>query len=69
MTRLAPILASEKSAARLLDMKLPEFLELVREGHLPRGKEIAPGYVRWCVDDLKSIANGDASDGMGEVKW
>lgn len=66
----APVLfASETSAARLLDMKVAEFRSLVEAGHLPRGREIAPGVLRWATDDLRRIANGDASDGMGDVRW
>jgi hypothetical protein len=65
----APILANEVSAAQLLDMKLDEFRSLVEAGHLPRGREIAPGLVRWPVDDLRRLASGEASDGMGGVQW
>lgn len=69
MSGSTPILASETSAARLLDMKLTEFRSLVEAGHLPHGREIAPGMIRWNTDDLRRIANGDASDGMGDVQW
>lgn len=69
MSVSAQILASETSAARLLDMKVAEFRALVGSGHLPRGREIAPGVLRWVTDDLRRIASGDASDGMGDVKW
>lgn len=65
----APILASESTAARLLDMRLAQFRALVEAGHFPRGREIAPGLVRWSVDDLRRIAKGEAVDGMGDVKW
>lgn len=69
MAQLAPIFATEASAARLLDMKPAEFRALVEAGHLPRGREIAPGVVRWSADDLRRIASGDAVDGMGDVQW
>lgn len=69
MAHLAPILASETSAARLLDMKVGEFRRLVEAGHLPRGREIAPGMVRWATEDLRRIACGEAAEGMGDVKW
>ena len=65
----APIYASETSAAQLLDLRPAQFRELVQAGHLPRGREIAPGLIRWPVDDLRRIASGDASDGMGDVQW
>lgn len=64
-----PILASETTAARLLDMKPAEFRALVEAGHLPRGREIACGMIRWPVDDLYRIAKGEASEGMGDVQW
>lgn len=64
-----PLSVSEAGAARLLDMKPGEFRELVNAGHVPGGREIAPGFVRWSVDDLRRIANGDAVDGMGDVQW
>lgn len=69
MTFPAPLFASEQSAARLMDMKTADFRALVEAGHLPRGREIAPGVVRWPVDDLRSIAKGQAVDGMGDVEW
>lgn len=65
----APIFAGEANAARLLDMKPTEFRSLVQAGHLPRGREIAPGMIRWAVDDLRMIASGQGVDGMGDVKW
>lgn len=69
MAHPAPILASETSAAQLLDMKPAEFRALVEAGHLPRGREIAPGLVRWPVDDLRRIARGEASEGLEDVRW
>ncbi len=67
MTHPAPILASETSAASLLDMKVAEFRSLVEAGHLPRGREIAPGVLRWVTDDLRRIASGEAID--GGIDW
>ena len=69
MSRPRPILASETNAARLLDMRPAEFRALVEAGHLPRGREIAPGMVRWPVDELRQIASGDAAEGLGDVQW
>ena len=69
MSQLAPILAAEATAAKLLDLKASEFRRLVEAGHIPNGREIAPGLVRWSVDDLRQISNGAAVDGMNEVKW
>jgi hypothetical protein len=69
MMATAPLFASENSAARLLDLRVTEFRSLVRAGNLPRGREIAPGLVRWSVEDLRKIACGDATEGMGDVQW
>lgn len=63
-----PIMAGEVTAAKLLDMKTEAFRDLVRAGHLPRGREIAPGVVRWAVDELRRIANGDAAAG-DKYEW
>ena len=70
MTVQPPIFACERSAAKLLDLKPAEFRELVTEGHLPNGKEIAPGIKRWDVEYLLCVVRGDASMGIGEgIQW
>ena len=69
MATMTPILVSEQGAAKLLDMKLAEFRSLVDGGHLPRGREIGPGFIRWDVERLRTIGRGDAVDGMEAVKW
>ncbi|EAQ22822.1 hypothetical protein [Roseovarius sp. 217] len=61
MPRPAPILASEKTAAALLDMKPAEFRSLVERGALPGPQEIH-GFARWRVADLEAIWTGDAMD-------
>lgn len=66
---MTPIFASEDKAARLLDMRPADFRALVDAGHFPRGREIAPGVVRWEVDMLRRIGRGEAVDGMGDVQW
>ncbi|UFS65729.1 hypothetical protein LO749_03990 [Paracoccus denitrificans] len=67
MPRLVPILAGEETAAELLDMKPAEFRALVQAGHLPRGREIAPGLVRWDAEALRQIGRGDAIE--GGIEW
>lgn len=69
MAALQPILATEATAAKLLDLKPEDFRRYVEAGHLPRGREIAPGLVRWPVEDLRRIAEGRAVDGMEGIKW
>ena len=57
MTPLTPIFASERTAARLLDMSVGEFQRLVSEGALP-----PPGPLnRWDVEELRRIGKGDAA--------
>ena len=66
--RPAPIYASDRTAAELLDMKRAEFLRLVEGGHLPKPRDIG-GFKRWDTDDLRRIIRGEASDGLGDVQW
>lgn len=55
----APMLyASERSAARLLDMKPAEFRALVTAGALPRPAVINGDIERWRVADLDAILQG-----------
>ncbi len=68
MTELTPHFASEKSAARLLDMKTSEFVRLVADGHLPKPRDIG-GHKRWDMLELRQIISGQLSEGMGDVKW
>ena len=63
MASLSPLLASDKTAAALLDLKPTEFLRLVEAGVLPPGREIAPGLVRWDTEQLRAIGRGDLMDG------
>ena len=69
MAKLTPILATAEKAAQLLDMKPAEFANLVRARHLPRGREIAPGVIRWDVQELLTICSGEAADGDGHINW
>ena len=58
-SRPTPLHAADATAAALMDMKTADFLAHVNAGHLPSGKEIAPGVIRWDVDELRSIAKGE----------
>ncbi|MFC3060361.1 hypothetical protein [Paenirhodobacter populi] len=69
MSRVPPFYVNEKNAAALLDMGVAEFRSHVEAGHLPRGREIAPGAIRWSAEALRMIGNGDAVEGMGGVQW
>ncbi len=61
MARPAPIFASEKTAAALLDMKPAEFRSLVERGALPRAQDFH-GFPRWHVAQLEAIFTGSAMD-------
>ena len=67
MTTVAPILAGERTAAKLLDLKPADFRALVNEGHLPKPREIA-GYERWDVEELRQIGRGEIASGMSGVQ-
>ena len=64
-----PIMASETTAARLLDLRTNEFKALVDRGHLPPGHEIAPGVVRWDTEVLKRISVGGATELWDQIQW
>lgn len=68
MTKLAPIFASEATAARLLDMRSADFRRLVQDGALPGPRETG-GRVRWDVAELRRIITGEAAKGLGDVQW
>ncbi|MEQ5870027.1 hypothetical protein J4E08_08945 [Sagittula sp. NFXS13] len=68
MAALTPILASERSAAKLLDMKPSDFRALVDNGVLPKPAEFG-GFERWDVEQLRAIASGDLANGAGVIEW
>lgn len=51
--------ASDRTAARLLDMTPSEFRDLVNAGALPRPHRIGT-HERWRVEDLDAILRGAA---------
>lgn len=69
MADMQQIMASEARAAKLMDLTRSEFKSLVEVGSLPPGREIAPGIVRWNVQELRRIASGDQIEGMQDVEW
>ncbi|MBB5220593.1 hypothetical protein HNP73_000514 [Amaricoccus macauensis] len=62
----APLFATERTAAQLLDMKPTEFAALVEGGHLPRPKLLG-GLKRWDVQELQKIISGQSIE--GEITW
>jgi len=68
MTSFTPLFVSERSAAKLFDMRPAEFSALVKDGHLPPARDIG-GLKRWDVLDLRRIISGEAAGGMGSVQW
>ena len=61
MTAHTPLYASDKTAAKLLDMTRPEFLDLVDQGALPPPVMLGTNLARWSVRDLETIINGRAA--------
>jgi predicted DNA-binding transcriptional regulator AlpA len=66
--QITPMYASAKTAAKLLDMKISEFLALVSNGILPRPKKLGP-LERWDAEELRAICRGERIDGYEDVKW
>lgn len=62
-----PLFASEKTAARLLDMKPDAFRELVDKGYLPPPRRIG-NLERFDLAELQAVIRGDKISG-GEMKW
>ena len=60
MTTPAPIFARDRTAAKLLDMTLGEFRDLVSAGSLPKPVRIGGKHDRWPVDQLQAISSGAA---------
>jgi predicted DNA-binding transcriptional regulator AlpA len=60
MTRPAPIAATERTAAQLLDMTKAEFRRLVDAGALPPPVRVGD-MERWRVDDLRRMLSGQAA--------
>ncbi len=56
MTALAPLFVRAATAARMLDMSVPEFRLLVAEGALPPPCRLD----RWDVEQLRAIMRGEA---------
>lgn len=52
---MQPLFASEITAAKLLDMKRTQFVELVKAGSLPP----PCSHDRWDVAELQAIMRGD----------
>lgn len=62
-----PLFASERTAARLVDMKLEAFRALVAEGHLPPPRRIGP-VERYDVSELQAVIRGEKIGG-GVMQW
>lgn len=57
---MTPLYANKKTAAKLLDLRPKQFLELVAHGALPPPVKIG-NYKRWDVEQIKSILSGEAA--------
>ncbi|SHI90481.1 hypothetical protein [Wenxinia saemankumensis] len=67
MTEARPLFASERLAARLLDMSAAEFRRLVGVGALPGPIRIGP-HERWNVKEIEAILSGAAMS-QDEPEW
>lgn len=67
MPALQPIFATDRTSAKLLDMKLLQFLELVEAGALPKPVKIGGQLVRWSVKELEAIKTGEIME--AEFEW
>lgn len=56
MTAQHPLFVRASTAARMLDMSVPEFRRLVAEGALPPPCRLD----RWDVEQLRAIMRGEA---------
>jgi predicted DNA-binding transcriptional regulator AlpA len=61
------LFASERTAARLLDMKPDHFRDLVNRGHLPPPRRIGD-LERFDLAELQAVIRGDKIAG-GEMTW
>ncbi len=56
------LLAREATAAKMLDMTVNDFRELVASGCLPKPLRIGGRHDRWSVEHLKAISTGTILD-------
>ncbi|MDT0683581.1 hypothetical protein RM543_12865 [Roseicyclus sp. F158] len=63
MSKRTPLLAvKETTAARMLDMRMSEFRNLVQIGALPQPINLAGQVLRWRVCELEAILSGAVPD-------
>lgn len=65
----APIAVRETKAAQMLDLPVSEFRRLVAVGALPKGRELAPGIVRWNWGHIEAIRRGLTMDHPPDTHW
>jgi predicted DNA-binding transcriptional regulator AlpA len=68
MAELFPIAVGEKSAAKMFDMDVRQFRDLVRKGVLPRPRQIG-SFDRWDAEELRAVVRGQMVHGYEDVKW
>jgi predicted DNA-binding transcriptional regulator AlpA len=59
MARFDLIMVRESTAAKMLELSVSEFRNLIALGSLPQGRVIGPRVTRWDVEALRSVARGD----------
>ncbi|QOL80457.1 helix-turn-helix transcriptional regulator [Pseudooceanicola spongiae] len=58
MAALQPLFVDDRTAAKLFCLSRAEFLDLIRQGHLPAPTKLGT-YDRWDVEELLRIAKGE----------
>lgn len=66
MARPTEIAVTSRTAAKLFEIKEPEFLRLVDEGVLPRARMVG-GFRRWSRAELEKVVSGEAMEDAFEV--
>jgi hypothetical protein len=69
MSNFRPLVVSERGAAHLLSVRITDFRNLVAQGCVPPGRELAPGVTRWSVEELSAFVSGKAVQGLEDVNW
>lgn len=70
MPKSVPYLAvKDSTAAKMLELSLYRFRELVAVGALPPAVEIIPDVHRWRVTDLEAILDGHAAKAPYEEEF
>ncbi|MCA2007914.1 hypothetical protein [Tritonibacter mobilis] len=68
MANLFPIAVGEKSAAKMFDMEVRQFRDLVQQGILPKPRQIG-SHDRWDAEELRAVVRGQMIHSYEDVQW